>query len=393
MKTFICCVIMVFVSAPLKAQGNISAVVSEIDRNNTTLEAMRAGVKAQKLGNRTGIFLPDPEIEFGYLWGTPAGIGTKKDLGFTQTFDFATVSGMNRRMAKSRDRLVDCQYMAERQKILLEARNCCIELVYYNAMCIELDRRIVREQEIERAWKRRLDSGDAGMPEYNKARLSLATLRGEKSRMEVERKALLTALCRLNGGKEITFNDSCYTSLPLPSDFDSWYALAEANSPVLKYVRQQTEVSRGEARLSRAEGLPNISAGYTSERTREETFQGISVGISIPLWENRNKVRQAKAAVSAAEARQADAAEQLYARLRELYGRAAGLKEVAEGYREALAAAANCEMLGRALDAGEISLIDYIVETSMYYDTVGQALAAERDYELAKAGLLAEAGE
>ena len=50
-------------------------------------------------------------------------------------------------------------------------------------------------------------------------------------------------------------------------------------------------------------------------------------------------------------------------------------------------------MLGRALDAGEISLIDYIVETSMYYDTVGQALAAERDYELAKAGLLAEAGE
>ena len=37
----------------------------------------------------------------------------------------------------------------------------------------------------------------------------------------------------------------------------------------------------------------------------------------------------------------------------------------------------------QALDAGEISLLDYIVELGLYYTTVDDALAAERDYELA----------
>ena len=40
-------------------------------------------------------------------------------------------------------------------------------------------------------------------------------------------------------------------------------------------------------------------------------------------------------------------------------------------------------MLRKALDAGEISLLDYIVELGLYYTTVDEALAAERDYELA----------
>ncbi|NPD90801.1 TolC family protein [Xylanibacter muris] len=394
MKTIICFAVAVFTCASLNAQDNISAVVSEIDVNNTTLKALRADMKAQQIGNRTGIFLPNPEVEFGYLWGSPGSIGTKKDLGLTQTFDFATVSGMKRRMAKSRDRLAEYQYMADRQAILLEARNYCVELVYYNAVCRELDRRISRAAELETAWKRRLDNGDAGILEYNKAKLSLVSLKGEKSRMEVERKALLAGLRRLNGGIDIAFDDSSYNSLPMPSDFNSWYASAEAKSPALKYVRQQTEVSRGEMKLSRAEGLPNISAGYTSERTMEETFQGISVGISIPLWENKNKIRQAKAAVSAAEARQADAVEQFYVRLQELYDRAAGLKSVMDGYRETLASARNNnELLVKALDAGQISIVDYIVESSMYYDTVEQALAAERDYELAKAELYSNTGE
>ena len=34
--------------------------------------------------------------------------------------------------------------------------------------------------------------------------------------------------------------------------------------------------------------LPKFSAGYSLERTLGQKYQGISVGISIPLWENKN---------------------------------------------------------------------------------------------------------
>ena len=43
----------------------------------------------------------------------------------------------------------------------------------------------------------------------------------------------------------------------------------------------------------------------------------------------------------------------------------------------------------KALDTGEISLLDYIVEIGLYYTTVNQALEAERDYQKAIAELSA----
>lgn len=51
--------------------------------------------------------------------------------------------------------------------------------------------------------------------------------------------------------------------------------------------------------------LPKFSAGYSLERTLGQKYQGISVGISIPLWENKNRVKQAKAGVVAAQAQRA----------------------------------------------------------------------------------------
>lgn len=47
------------------------------------------------------------------------------------------------------------------------------------------------------------------------------------------------------------------------------------------------------------------------------------------------------------------------------------------------------DLLKKALDAGEISLLEYILEIGLYYDTVNQALEAERDYQKAYAELSA----
>lgn len=135
--------------------------------------------------------------------------------------------------------------------------------------------------------------------------------------------------------------------------------------------------------------LPKFSAGYSLERTLGQKYQGISVGISIPLWENKNRVKQAKAGVVAAQAREQDSKQQFYDRLQNLYMRASGLQQTAIAYRESLKALNNTALLMKALDVGEISLLNYIVEIGLYYDTVNQTLAAERDFEKALADLSA----
>lgn len=383
MRKYIILIAVLAVAGPAAAQQTIDAVLQQIERNNTTLEALRKQTEADKLQNKTGITLPDPEVSFDYLWGDPSSIGNRKDFGVTQSFDIATIAGSRRRVADAQNGLLDVEYRAGRMAVLLEAKQTCIQLIYYNALKAELEQRLAHAQAVADFYDRQLADGNANRLEVNKARLSLSAAQGELRRNEVERTNLLAELQRLNGGEPIVFEQAAYAQPVLPQDFEAWYDEAAAANPVLAYARQNVELKRREMKLGKLTGLPQISAGYMSELVPESNFRGITLGLSVPLWSNRNRVKQAKAAVVAAELQQKDATVQFYERLRNQYGRTLGLQRTAEEYRKALAELDNTQLLRKALDAGEISLLDYIVELGLYYTTVDEALAAERDYELA----------
>jgi outer membrane protein TolC len=365
----------------LFAQSGVEAVLSSVEQNNTTLKALRESAEAQKLENRTGIYLANPEVEFNRFWGSPGAIGNRTDVSVTQSFDIPTVTGMKSRIAQGQNEMVEWQYKSDRLQILLDAKQSCIELIYFNALKKELDTRLDHAQTLAGAYREKLEQGDVNVLEFNKAQLNLATVQSEASRVEVERNALLQKLKRLNGGTAVILEDTQYGEQAFPLHFDEWYAEAEQKNPVLAYVRQDVEVSRKQVSLNKATGLPTISAGYLSEKTVGEHYQGITLGVSIPLWENKNKVRQAKAAVRAAEYREADSKQQFYSHLQTLYEQATGLKAVAAACRKSLETLNSTALLKKALDAGEISLLDYIVEIGLYYDTVNRSLEAERDFQ------------
>lgn len=389
MKTIFISILAVFASISLYAQNNVNSVLTTIEENNTTLKALRETAEAQKLGNRTGIYLANPEVGFNYLWGKPGDIGNRTDINVKQVFDIPTITGMKSKVANEQNNLIEWQYKSDRMNILLEAKQYCIELIYYNALKQELDIRLKHAETIAKGYKDRLDRGDANQLEYNKVQLNLTAVQGEISRVEVEQNALLSQLKRLNGGTSVTFEDNRYSEISLPLDFDQWFAQAAQKNPVLAYVEQEIELSKRQVSLSKAMGLPTFSAGYMSEKVVGQQFQGLTLGISIPLWENKNRVKQAKAAVSAAETRQTDSKQQFYSQLQILYNRTYGLKNTADKYRKSLLTLNSTDLLGKALNAGEISLLDYIVEIGLYYNTITQALEAERDYQKAFAELSA----
>lgn len=389
MKQLIISVFTLLVSLSLHAQQDINAVLASIEENNTTLQASRETMEAQKLANRTGIYLSNPEVEFGYLWGDPAAIGKRTDFSVTQSFDLATLTGRKSSVANEQNVLAEWEYKMERMNILLEAKRYCIDLIYYNALLQELDLRLKHAETIAAGYEERLKRGDVSLLEYNKARLNLSSAQGEISRVEVERSSLLEQLKRLNGGEAISVESAEFEPLLLPPRFDDWYLSAEEQSPALAYIRQQVAIEKQQVALSKAMNLPTLTAGYLSEKVVGETYQGFTVGVSIPLWENKNQVKQARAAVKAAESRVEDGKQQFYSGLQLLYNRTAGLKTTAENYRQSLEMANSSELLKKALDAGEMSLLEYVLEMGLYYDTVNRALEAERDYQLAYAELSA----
>lgn len=369
------------------AQTSTEAILRQIEENNPQLKAAAADVEAEKLENRSGAILENPEFEFNYLWGAD-GIGNRRDFRVTQAFDVATLTGMKSRQVAGLNELAALQYKAERLNVLLEAKQACIDLIYYNALKAELNTHLEQAQTLVSAFEKRLKAGGANVLDLNKAKVHLTTVRGQISQLEVERQTLLAKLKSLNGGNDITLDDSAYDlSDDLQADFDSWYTSASLKNPVLQYIRQEVAVGQKQLSIDKTAWVPELTVGYMSELTTADKFRGVTVGVNIPLWSNANKVKQSKARIAAAESRKAAAEQQFYFDLLAQYNRAASLKENSELMRASLSETDSRDYLLTAQSRGEISMIEYLVETDQYYEALEQTLSAERDYHQALAQL------
>jgi outer membrane protein TolC len=196
---------------------------------------------------------------------------------------------------------------------------------------------------------------------------------------EIERKSLLAELASLNGGKSIEFTDTLFSGSTINSDFGQWYTQAEQNNPTLSALKQEVEASQREIQLSRALSLPKFNAGYMSEKVANEQFQGIAVGLSIPLWENKNTVKFAKAKFIAYQSAEADSKLKYYNYLTMLHQKALGMQANVDDFRSKLKDFNNTNLLQKALEKGEISLVEYLYELSFYYDSFENLLGMERD--------------
>lgn len=389
-KLLIVC-LAVAMSVPGFAQENAGTVLSQIEKNNTALQALRKRTEADQYGYKAERALDAPEVGFNYLWSSPADVGTRKDISVTQSIDVAALAGARGKLADSRTELSDIQYNIERQKILLEAKQLYIRIVYCNAVNAELSSRIARSEQIEAAYRDMQARGETDMIEVNKAHLAYLSQKNALSRNMVERESLLSELQGLNGGEPVEVNASVIsTDEVLPADFGAWYAEASQQIPELAYMKKNVDVNAAEARTAKMANYPSLTAGYMAELVKGSNFRGLTLGLSIPIWSVRSKVRQANASCEAAKLEERDAMTKTYNSFKALYDRAKGLQEISAELSSSLAVSTEAMVLTEhKLKAGDISLIDNIMELSLYYSLADEVLATSCDYALALAELYA----
>ena len=389
-KLLIIC-LTVAMSVPGFAQENAGTVLSQIEKNNTALQALRKRTEADQYGYKAERALDAPEVGFDYLWSSPADVGTRKDISVTQSIDVAALAGARGKLANSRTELSAIQYNIERQKILLEAKRLYIRIVYCNAVNAELSSRIARSEQIEAAYRDMQARGETDMIEVNKAHLAYLSQKNALSRNLVERESLLSELQGLNGGEPVEVNASVIsTDEVLPADFGAWYAEASQQIPELAYMKKNVDVNAAEARTAKMANYPSLTAGYMAELVKGSNFRGLTLGLSIPIWSVRSKVRQANASCEAAKLEERDAMTKTYNSFKALYDRAKGLQEISTELSSSLAVSTEAMALTEhKLKAGDISLIDNIMELSLYYSLADEVLATSCDYALALAELYA----
>ncbi|MBD9179913.1 MAG: TolC family protein [Odoribacter splanchnicus] len=372
----------------LQAQSGMNRVLESIEANNKTLLAGKQMAEAQKLEANTGKYLANPTVELNQLWADRSVGGNSNELAVVQAFDFPTVYSNKNKLAKLKSATYDHQFAASRQQILLSAQQVCLEIVYLRKQKNILDSRLKNAERLTALYRQRLESGDANQMELNKIQLEKINAQNASRLNEAALRAQLEKLRNLNGGVAIDFTDDTYDIIPVLPEYSQLENEYLAADPSLKSLAGETEAANREVKLSRAQSLPKFDLGYRRNGGSEEKMNGFRIGMSIPLWENKNTVKTAKAQAEYAAANMDDNTQTLKSTLRELYTQVQALQNSSAEYAQALASQRNEELLNKALEAGQISMIDYFVEITLLYDSVQNYLDVEKEYHSLVAQLL-----
>ena len=364
-----------------RAQNSIDQVLKSIETNNKSLQANTKMTDAQKLEAQTGKFLANPSVEWEQMWGNRNNPGSEYTLTVKQSLDFPTTYSNKNKLANLKANTIGFQSAAYRQQLLLNAKQTCIEIIYLRKQKSLLDERLANAETMFALYKKRFESGDANQLELNKIQLELLNAQNQ-SRLN---KAALTAaeeqLRNFNGGNPITFDATDYPTGEELINFDQLQAAFMEADPNLKSLTGDQEIANREVKLSRSLTLPKFDVGYKRTAAKDHVASnGFMVGVSIPLFENKNTVKKAKAQAEFATASLEDNRLNLKTNLQQLYQQAEALQISRADYAKVLEQQRNIELLNKALNAGQLSVIDYFTELSTIYDSHQSYLDVEKEY-------------
>lgn len=388
MKRFIVTIVCLATAWTVGAQNTLEEVLRNVEANNKELQANRQLVNAQKLETKVANNLPDPSVTYSHLYGNQEGMGFTGEFVASQAFDFPTLYIQRNKLSKIKGESWDRQSDELRQQVLLQAKELCLDLVFLNQQKALLEIRRQNAEQLSALYEQRLRNGDANILETNKINLELLNVRNEARMNEANRVAKLQELTVLNGGIEIQFDDTVYMQVEIPTSFvDLKQEVMSADRRLLA-LQSNKEASLRQIKVNRSKGLPSFNLGYRmNPSSGGKRYNGFLVGISIPLFSNRNNVRQAKAESLYADL-QLDNAETMVERnLHQLYNQAIALRTSIDEYSRVLSSQNNLVLLNKAIQAGQISMIEYFVDVTTLYDSMQNHMQLQNEYQKVMAQL------
>ena len=197
-KTIIICACLAL-AAGVHAQSGIEAILQQVEANNKELQANARTTEAQKLENRASNNLADPTLSYAHLWDSQDKNITVGELVIAQSFDFPSLYVSRARLNRLKANSLDAQANAQRQAILLQAQEACLDIIHLSRQQQLLDERLKNAEELAAYYRRRLETGDASTLETNKINLELLNVRTEARMNRTALDSKLKELTALNG--------------------------------------------------------------------------------------------------------------------------------------------------------------------------------------------------
>lgn len=374
--------------AALCSAGAVSAqteqVLSAIEQNNGDIRSAAQQAVASQAEVSAQNRLNDPTIEFEHLWREKSARDRSYELTVSQEFDFPAVYAYRGKVLKATASLNEARQKALRQQVLLRAKELCIEIVYLNKQLELTRKRMDMAEMLDRSYRSKLEQGDVCILDANKIELELLNAQVNLQTLLADRKARLNELTVLNGGEPLA--DAAdrldvYPEEVLPASFDEFRQLYLSSDPELQMLHSEKSLAQREVSLSKSQWWPSFELGYRHTSELGERFHGLAVGMTLPVFANRKQVKAAKAQALYQSMEADNNVLKAVSDMQTVYEETVSLKQSFDRY-QVLTRQDNYSLLAKALDAGQISLVEYLLDAAQLYEAYDNQLRLEYQLQL-----------
>ena len=336
------------VGSTLVAQNTIQDVLARVEQASIAMEAQRKLTEAQKLEAKTGNYLSNPSVGYESMWGSGEDRGNAGELSVVQAFDFPSAYGNRNKIARLKGEMYEQEREAFRRQLLLDAQMACLEIIYLRQQEALLNERLSNAQKLSQAYQQKLEAGDANIIAINKINIEKLNAQTALNLNGTALRSKLEQLSNMVGGEPIEFNAQDYSpepALPPLSMLEDQYL---NNDPALQALEQAYGIDQQSIALNRSLSLPQFEVGYRQNFGMEGKAKGFLVGISVPLFENKNKVKAAKARSFFSQTQLQSSKLNLKTELKQLYEQAQTLQRSGQELRQLLSHQNNLYRLATA---------------------------------------------
>lgn len=367
--------------AGLHAQtGSIERVLKSIEQNNRELQAGEQNTRAEKLDVRNENNLEAPSVSYSRKFGEQDGVGPEMEFAVTQGIDFPTLYAQRRQYGKLQGRALDLQQAVLRRDILLRAKELCLDLIRLNQLKALYGQRLKNAEELNALFDERFEKGDVNILEVNKVKMELMNLRATVAENDAAYRTALQNLLAMNGNMPLEFDETVYPLVPELRSLEQVRDEVMGADYALKQAQAGSEAARKLVKVNRHGWLPKLEVGYGREGGSDAMLNGFVVGVSVPIFSNRGKVKAARARQAGAELAQEQVAQQVEADIQSLFNEATRLRASMQAYDTGLMDK-TLSALKQAVEAGQLSVLDYYSEAETVYASQEKLVDLENRYQ------------
>lgn len=376
-------------------QISLDSALSMAVQNNKGLQATGAEVDYYRQLKKTAGSLPNTNITMMYgQYNSYAR--NDNNISISQTIPFPTVFGAKAALGDAQVKGALLKTTVTKNELLLQVKQTYFRLLYLQSYRLLLLQQDSLYTDFARVADIKLKTGESTFLEKSNAATRLAASKYELRQNDADIKSAEQLL------QSLLFVDYPVTATTQALQQLSIKPVAESvkeSNPQIGYLKQQVVIAEKNASLARQDNLPNITFGYFNQTligtpmnetgkplaVSSNRFQGVQVGVGIPLIAQRAKVKAEQAKQEVASLTYQANVTALQSLYQQRYQQALAQQNNLEYLRTT--GLVNAELLAnqsqKSYKAGEIGYAEFLLNQQQAYTIRQQYLKAVFDYNLA----------